>query len=214
MDAKVASTLRLLSAIATVTPIATPPIATLTAPLPAGTELQYTGTISQIVRDQPAVEKNFTVHAVLDDTNGLRYLIEERGAGGWAWPERFGRFDLPARGEAGLKVLHTFDGNPYPLPVRSPVFEFPDELKAAAEWTDNNRSQYEVVRTRGVEGRQCWVVEVSLDRGRRHVRGRSERDRLLVERSGVRRERRPVRRFRYWARTGIGLRKDCERVLH
>lgn len=145
--------------------------AVVTAPPAVGTELQYTGTVSQIVRDQPVLEKNFTVHAVITEDNGTRgliYLLDERGAGGWAWPERFGRFDVPPRGEAGLKVLHTFDGNPYPLPVRSPVFEFPDKLAAEAEWTDG-RTQYECQRLREVQGRQAWVVNISLDRGRRQT---------------------------------------------
>jgi hypothetical protein len=98
----------------------------------------------------------------------LIHLIEERGAGGWAWPDRFGQAALPARGDAGLKVLHTFDGNPYPLPVRSPVFEFPERLAAGAEWTDG-RDQYICQRTRDVQGRTVWVVDVSLDRGRRQT---------------------------------------------
>jgi hypothetical protein len=145
--------------------------AAVPAQLPIGTELQYTGTVGPIVRDQPVVEKTFSVRAVLvgdAPQPALIHLIEERGAGGWAWPDRFGQTALPARGDAGLKVLHTFDGNPYPLPVRSPVFEFPERLAAGAEWTDG-RDQYVCLRTRDVPGRTVWVVDVALDRGRRQT---------------------------------------------
>ncbi|HUQ72272.1 MAG TPA: TlpA disulfide reductase family protein [Planctomycetaceae bacterium] len=155
---------------------------TLAAAPTVGTELQYTGTVSQVVRDQPSVEKNFTIQAVITGDTAqpaLLYLLEERGSGGWAWPERFGRIELPAKGDAGLKVLHTFDGNPYPLPVHSPVFEFADKLAAGAEWTDG-RDQYECVRSREVQGRTVWVVEVTLDRGRRQTLNVDAETSLLV----------------------------------
>jgi len=141
------------------------------AALPApGTELHYSGAVSQVIRDQTVVEKNFSIHVVFsgEPRPAMTYLLEERGGGGWPWPDRFGTLELPLQGDAGPKVLQTFDGQAYPLPVRSPLFEFVDRLQAGAEWTDG-RTQYACLRTREVQSRPLWVVEVSLDRGRRQT---------------------------------------------
>ena len=62
-------------------------------------------------------------------------------------------------------MLHTHEGTQYPLPLRSPVFEFQDKLAAEASWTDG-RYEYQVTRKRNVQKRDCWQVEVTSNIGR------------------------------------------------
>jgi hypothetical protein len=145
--------------------------ALLTA-LPVGTELHYTGTISQTTASGASTAKTFTVTAwVVAGEAGatdLVYQVEERGGGGWAWPERFGRVALSGPASSTIRLLQKFDGNDYPLPLRRPIFEFLDQLRPDAMWTDGPH-QYACLRSVTHRGRECWLVEATLDRGRRQT---------------------------------------------
>src|SRR5947207_3311594 len=59
-----------------------------------GLELAYSGQLMQVDEKTPA--KTFSYHAFVlaadDQRTDLAWLLEERGAGGWQWPERFGEF--------------------------------------------------------------------------------------------------------------------------
>ena len=140
--------------------------------VPVGTELQYTGSLSQKTKAGATEAKSFSVYAVTiadgDGTTPIAWSLDERGGGGWAWPERFG---LLAPGSADkaqtrpIRLLHTHDNTQYPLPLRSPVFEFQNKLAAEALWTDG-RYEYVVTRKRKVKDRDCWQVEVASNIGR------------------------------------------------
>ncbi len=140
--------------------------------VPAGTELQYSGTLSQKSKGGVTEAKSFSIYALTiagdDGTTQLAWSLEERGGGGWAWPERFG---LLAPGSADktktrpIRLLHMHDGIQEPLPVRSPVFEFKEKLAAEASWSDG-RYEYLVTRKRKVKDRDCWQVEVTSNIGR------------------------------------------------
>ncbi len=140
--------------------------------VPAGTELQYTGSLSQRSKAGVTEAKTFSIHVLTmtgeDGATQLAWSLDERGGGGWAWPERFG---LLAPGSADkaktrpIRLLHTHDGLPHPLPVRSPVFEFSNKLAAEATWVDG-RYEYQVTRRRKVKDRDCWQIEVASNIGR------------------------------------------------
>ena len=139
--------------------------------LSVGTELQYTGTL--IPSKAPAgEEKAFAIIAlVVPSEAGPSHLVwnlEERGAGGWTWPERFGALTPDAANSPKaqpIRLMHTHDGLPHPIGVRSPLFEFQDKLAADASWTDG-RLEYRVARKRKVKDRDCWQVEVASNLGR------------------------------------------------
>ena len=68
--------------------------------LPAGTELQYTGTLSQQTKDGMAEVKSFTLYAVSVSRGKWKLAMGlspagARGGGGWGWPERFGLIPEP-----------------------------------------------------------------------------------------------------------------------
>jgi len=128
------------------------------AALPVGTEVHYTGTVGQPTATGATTVKSFTLTAqfVPGEANGadLVYQVDERGGGGWAWPERFGRVALSAAEGSAIRLLQTFDGTDYPVAVRRPVFEYLDRLQPDASWSIGQH-QYTCVRTTTQKGREC-----------------------------------------------------------
>ena len=139
---------------------------------PVGTELQYVGTLSQQTKSGVAEVKSFTIHAVSlpaeDGSAQWAYQLDERGGGSWGWTERFGLMPL-ANGAASkarpIRILYTHEGQQYPLPIRSPLFEFRDKLVPESSWTDGRR-EYTVTRQRKFKDRACLQIEVTSNVGR------------------------------------------------
>ena len=139
--------------------------------LPVGTELQYTGSLTQTkapVGEAKAIAITALVVPAEAGPGHLVWSLEERGAGGWTWPERFGALKLDGANNPKaqpIRVLHTHDGLPHPIGIRSPVFEFQDKLATDAAWSDG-RLEYHIARKRKVKDRDCWQVEVASNLGR------------------------------------------------
>ena len=140
--------------------------------IPVGTELQYTGSLSQRTKAGATEAKSFSIYAVAiageDGTTQIAWSLDERGGGGWTWPERFGILAPGSTDKAKarpIRLLHSHEGTQYPLPLRSPVFEFKDKLAADASWTDG-RYEYVATRKRKVKDRDCWQIEVASNQGR------------------------------------------------
>jgi hypothetical protein len=94
------------------------------------------------------------------------FHLEERGGNGASpWPDRFGRIASDSR---PAQLRHVVDGNPAGVTVRSPLFEFTERLQENAEWTEGT-TQYACRQQMRVGNRDVWVVEVTLERGRRQV---------------------------------------------
>lgn len=139
--------------------------------LPAGTELQYTGTLLQQTKTGPREAKTFSIYAVSlpcgDSATHLAWSLDEQGDG-WSWPERFGLLlsgSSNTERSRSLQLLHTHDGKQYPLPLRSPLFEFREKLSAQASWNDG-LVEYSVSGKRTVNDRECWIVNVDSRLGR------------------------------------------------
>ncbi|MBS0206468.1 MAG: TlpA family protein disulfide reductase [Planctomycetes bacterium] len=139
--------------------------------LPVGTELQYSGSLTQQSKNPTSEAKTFTVTALsiaAEDGPQLVWSVEERGSGGWSWPERFGSIPLATDNNSKaqpIRVLFTHDGLPHPIGIRSPLFEFQDKLAADANWSDG-RLEYRVTRKRKIKDRECWQIEVASNLGR------------------------------------------------
>ncbi|MBW3541403.1 MAG: redoxin domain-containing protein [Planctomycetes bacterium] len=136
------------------------------------TELRYRGTLVQVGQDADNAAKTFTVYALVRKANEQRelvFLVEERGGGGWAWPERFGRVQLDQesapQGKERIRLLHTHDGVQYPLELVPPLFEFAGKLEEGSTWIDG-KLEYEVVGKAKRQGHDCWQVEASTNFGR------------------------------------------------
>ena len=138
----------------------------------SGIELQYAGTLSQQIKSEEVEVKSFSLYALTvmaeDGSTQIAYHIEERGGGGWSWPERFGLLPtsvLATTKPRPIRVLYTHEDQQYPLPVRSPLFEFRDKLAPQTSWTDG-RQEYVVTRKRSLKNRDGFQVEVSSNLGR------------------------------------------------
>ncbi|RMG38408.1 MAG: hypothetical protein D6725_07185 [Planctomycetota bacterium] len=149
-------------------------------------ELRYSGSVAPVGRFsvQPAT-KQFTLHAVVERTERapitVRYLLEERGSGGWAWPERFGEWligaDGTTRGRAPT-LLYSYNDNEYPISLPWLVFPFAEKLDDGAQW-EHGDYVYEVLGRRRLEGDQTrvWLVQAV------HRRGRHRR--LWIDEDGI-----------------------------
>lgn len=140
--------------------------------LPVGTELRYTGALTQNSKGEDVEVKSFDFYAVTvmaeDGTEQLAFHVEERGGGGWSWPEQFGLMSLSQNASARsrpIRILYARDDQQYPISLRSPLFEFRDKLALQATWADG-RSEYTVTRKRKVKDRDSLQVEVATNSGR------------------------------------------------
>lgn len=135
-------------------------------------EVRYNGTLTAARGLDDAPDKRFEVYCLImngqAESRRLAFLVTETGGGAWPWPERFGVIELDrsnkATGGEEIRLLHTHDGVPSPVTIRQPLFEFADKLEADAAWTAGKHA-YEVLRTRKVKDRDCWVVEVTTNFG-------------------------------------------------
>lgn len=156
----------------------------------AALELRYAGSLAKVGRngtEQPL--KKFTLYSVLTkqgDGKRLAYLTDERGGGSWAWPERFGTLDLNAKNAAAngatIRVLADHEGVPHPINIRQPIFEFADKLSEDEEldWT-SGQSSYEVAEeTKKLKDRECHIVRVSTNNGRKQRLWISKADKALL----------------------------------
>jgi len=148
--------------------------AMLFAAVPTQVEWYYTGTLQRAElrgNDTPS-SKKFAVSLVAIKHNGedaLVYLTDDRDDGAWAWPERFGTITLPTVKASPMRIRHKFDGNLYPIPLRHPVFEFPQALAGGeGEWTEG-RDRYSRLGGKKIGDRDCTILEVTLDRARRQT---------------------------------------------
>lgn len=144
--------------------------AALAAPLtdaPA-LELNYAGSVSPVTPDGVGQSsKQFNLYVLVKPVEGagheLTYTLDERGPGGWPWPERFGSIAVndkhePA-GDRRIKILYDHNETLYPLLVPMPLFANTEQLQAGAEWSVDER-KYSVTGDRKIGERDCWKVEV------------------------------------------------------
>ena len=143
----------------------------------AAIELRYTGTLSKAARaaDETPVKRFNLYCLVIREPNGGRqvaFLQNERGGGGWPWPERFGSITLDSHlkqvSTGNPRLLYEYEGNPLMIPLPVPVPDYSASLKVGAKWT-NGKETWEVTRTQKVQDRNCWQVEVSTNFGRKRT---------------------------------------------
>ena len=137
---------------------------------PAGTELQYTGSLTMQSKSPSGEAKSFSLTALAvtaeDGSTPIVWNLEERGAGGWTWRERFGILASVNNAKTQpIRLLYTHDAIPHPIGIRSPLFEFQDRLVTDGSWTDG-KLEYRVARKRKVKDRDCWQIEVTSSLGR------------------------------------------------
>jgi hypothetical protein len=107
-----------------------------------------------------------------DGGRRIAFHLNERGGGGWAWPERFGVValdrELKPQSKGAIRVLYEYEGNPLVIPLPLPVPAYAAALKAGAKWNDGKEA-WEVLRTQKVQDRNCWQVQASTSFGRRRT---------------------------------------------
>jgi peroxiredoxin len=143
----------------------------------AAIELRYTGALGKAGRnaDDTAVKRfNLYCVAIREHDGGRRiaFHLNERGGGGWAWPERFGAVSVDRQlkpvAAGGIRLLYEYEGNPVVIPLPLPVVAYAATLKDGAKWVEGKET-WEVLRTQKVQDRKCWQVQVSTAFGRKRI---------------------------------------------
>lgn len=137
-----------------------------------GLELIYSGKLSQV--EEKSAAKSFTYHALVvaasDSRVDVAWQVEERGGGGWLWPERFGEVGVLAMSQKPEfrrpALLHEYDGSDYPVSLPAAVFEYREQLKPNAMFREG-QVEYTVTGAEKVSERDCWRIEASLPRSRK-----------------------------------------------
>lgn len=140
----------------------------------AAVELRYNGTLERTGPEaQAPVVKRFSAYVQLQrHASGghvVAFVLDERGRGTQAWPERFGELQFDSqhkvthRGSWRLVYQHeAVSATGVPLPL--PLFEKGETLKLGDKWT-SGRESFEVVKKKTIESRDCWQVDVMLNIG-------------------------------------------------
>lgn len=143
----------------------------------AAVELRYTGQMSKAARAAAETPvKRFNLYCLVvrgsDGGRKVTFVVNERGGGGWSWPERFGTIALDSLfkpvSAGNPRLLYEYEGNPLTIPLPLPIPEYTAALKAGAKWT-SGKEVWEVVRTQKVQDRNCWQVDVSTNFGRKRT---------------------------------------------
>jgi hypothetical protein len=134
-----------------------------------GTLLHYQGTVAQARPDDAAGggEKTYdlTLLVTRSDAAGLDFywLVEERGAGGFGWADRFGPWSQNAEGAAvgsqGPALLFDYGDGKHVVPIGPPRFVFPQAAEVGAKW-ERDGSEFEIARSTTAVDRPAWQVEV------------------------------------------------------
>lgn len=146
-----------------------------TSPLDAGeaVELRYRGTLTEAARDSDeSIVKRFSFYCLTSKAaNGgrrLSFLLDERGGGGWPWPERFGMSNLTAENKptdaAQIRLLYTHDGKPTSIRLRRPLFRHVDKMGEGKQWADG-KNKYSVVGSTKIQDMDCWKIKIATNFG-------------------------------------------------
>lgn len=136
------------------------------AALPNGTLLVYEGAVADVENSVPADEpaKTFELTLLVEgDEDGLQtahWLVEEVGAGGWHWSERFGQAEIgkethPAA--LGPSLLYAYGESNSIIPIGLPFLGTPENITAGHRWTANG-SEYRVVEKDEADDGD-WCIE-------------------------------------------------------
>ncbi len=137
-------------------------------------ELRYSGSLFAAAKgeDGEAVKRfNLFCLVMPREPSGTEivYVLEERGGGGWAWPERYGFVAVEPESETPptktIQLLHDHNGVLHPLALPLPLFENFAKVKEEAKWAEG-KFEYEVQGRDKVKDRDCWLVEGSTNFGR------------------------------------------------
>jgi peroxiredoxin len=140
-------------------------------------ELRYKGALIKATREaEGTAVKRFSLYCAVTRLDGgarrLAFVVSERGAGGWSWPERFGVVEhdreLAQKSSPGPRLLYDYEGSPVVVSLPSPLAAFAGKLKPQARWAEGKET-WEVVRQAKVFERDCWQIQVSTAIGRKRT---------------------------------------------
>lgn len=136
--------------------------------LAVGTQLYYQGTVAKVDRDPSAqaAEKSFdlTLLVTRSDADGIDFywLLDDRGAGGFTWIDRVGRWSQDARAEPvgmeGPALLFDYGTGKHVIALPPPKLFVPAGVAGGTTW-QHDGLDYTTVRADTVVERRAWEIE-------------------------------------------------------
>jgi hypothetical protein len=146
------------------------------ARLEKGAQLTYRGAIVAEKGDprdtRKEVQVTYLASGTADAGDTLHWTLEEKGRGGWRWPDRFGTLTLdrqgrPSGGDApALLYLHESGRNV--LPLAPPAFHAPRAIETGATWKDESL-EWRVIGPARTAGRDTWRIEARAKYGHKRT---------------------------------------------
>jgi peroxiredoxin len=148
-----------------------------------GLQLSYRGSVfkKEDLEGEAEPEKQFDltlfVVASSDQASQLLWIVDETGRGSWAWPERFGSFEIDAQGNADDSqtpaLFYDRGDEVNVVPLITPLWAVDRKLadRKLAEgttWTEG-KHRYEVLRESTLDDEPAWQIEVSNNYGHQRM---------------------------------------------
>src|SRR5688572_369522 len=142
----------------------------------AGTQLHYRGRFVAEKGDAATSEKQFELTFVIakheEGATSAYWTSDERGRGGWSWPDRFGKWELndtlrPAGGMGPSLSYERADGVSV-VPLQPPFLTYTEPFTVGVTWFEGSL-EFQVVAEEKMNGTETWRVEVKSPIGRRRM---------------------------------------------
>lgn len=157
------------------------------ASLPAGTQLNYRGTVAAVSSEAPTGEKEFDLTlwalSTADENTEVFWLIDERGNGAFPWPARFGQatLDRAYRSAApGPALLYDRGEGQSVVPLLWPFLTTAEPLAEGVDFRDDTL-EYHVDRPTKRAERNAWRISVRDSFGPKRTLFVDQQSPLLLE---------------------------------
>lgn len=155
-----------------------------------GTAFVYEGEIAAVKGEADAPGKTFVYHVIVagpaEKGTRLLWTVQEKGHGGWPWPDQFGEVVVDEHGRAAAghfaSLMYDHEDGYTVVPLLPPTFTAPKKLADGLKWSEN-RLQYEVTGSEKTGRPAAWVVDArSLIGHKRTVHvGKEDQQVVFVE---------------------------------
>ncbi len=144
--------------------------------IPAGTQLKYRGRFVAEKGDAATTEKQFELAFIVakreDGATSAYWTSEERGRGGWSWPDRFGKWELSDKlrptGGVGPALFYERPDGVSVVPLQPPFLTYAEPFAVGVMWLEGTL-EFRVAAEEKAGGIDTWRIDVRSPIGRRQM---------------------------------------------
>jgi len=144
--------------------------------MPPGKRLTYRGSVTSVKESPSSPDKKFSFALLVsereEETATFDWLVQEQGAGGWSWVDRFGRmklreFDRVVEGR-GPSLLYDYGSGAGIIALEPPFFEAGRDLAEGQTWKRAGLA-FRAEAGEMKANRETWKITVSTAFGRKRT---------------------------------------------